>query len=228
MGDNENKKNTVENQIAPGIISYASVLRIPVKLDSSNWSSWSLFVQKGLASVDKEDHLTKPPPGPTPREWRIDDSGIQMALWNSMEPQILTIAQNCPTVKAMWDHLSSSFSAKESLSHAYSVVQAFTRAEQGDSTFTNYFTRFSKLQDELRALFPPTADLKVQEERNTKMDVMMFIAGLSPKYASARPLLLSNSIAISSVASTYHLLREMYSPDASPTNMSALVSKGTG
>ncbi|MFS8004958.1 hypothetical protein Hanom_Chr13g01231881 [Helianthus anomalus] len=151
-----------------------------------------------------------------------------MALWNSMEPQILTIAQNFPTVKAMWDHLSSSFSAKESLSHAYSVVQAFTRAEQGDSTFTDYFTRFSKLQDELRALFPPTADLKVQEERNTKMDVMMFIAGLSPKYASARPLLLSNSTAISSVASTYHLLREMYGPEASPTDMSALVSKGTG
>ncbi|KAM0022126.1 putative RNA-directed DNA polymerase [Helianthus debilis subsp. tardiflorus] len=224
MGDD--KKN--ENQIAPGIINYASVLRIPVKLDSSNWSSWSLFVQKGLASVDKEDHLTKPPPDPTPREWRIDDSGIQMALWNSMEPQILTIAQNFPTVKAMWDHLSSSFSAKESLSHAYSVVQAFTRAEQGDSTFTDYFTRFSKLQDELRALFPPTADLKVQEERNTKMDVMMFIAGLSPKYASARPLLLSNSTAISSVASTYHLLREMYGPDASPTDVSALVSKGTG
>ncbi|KAJ0948854.1 putative transcription factor interactor and regulator CCHC(Zn) family [Helianthus annuus] len=60
------------------------------------------------------------------------------------------------------------------------------------------------------------------------MDVMMFIAGLSPKYASARPFLLSNSTAISSMASTYHLLREMYGPDVSPTNMSALVSKGTG
>nr|XP_043620560.1 uncharacterized protein LOC122592407 [Erigeron canadensis] len=151
-----------------------------------------------------------------------------MALWNSMEPQILTIAQNFSTVKAMWDHLSSSFSAKESLSHAYSV-QVFTRAEQGDSTFTDYFTRFSKLQDELRPLFPPTADLKVQEERNNKMDVMTFIVGLSPKYASARPLLLSNSDAIKSVVSTYHLLRAMYGPDVSPstTDASAMVSKST-
>jgi len=225
----EEKKEITENQIVPGIINYASVLRIPVKLNSSNWSSWSLFVHKGLESVGKEDHLSESPPAPSTREWRIDNSGIQMALWNSMEPQILIIAQNFTTVKAMWDHLSSSFSAKESLSHAYSVVQAFSRADQGDSTFTDYFTRFSKLQDELRTLFPPTADLKVQEERNTKMEVMMFIAGISPKYASARPLLLSNSTAIKSVASTYHLLREMYGPDNSSsstsTDASAMISK---
>ncbi|KAD5962055.1 hypothetical protein E3N88_13528 [Mikania micrantha] len=152
---------------------------------------------RGLASLDKENYLTEQPPVPLTREWRLEDSGIQMALWNTMEPQVLSIAQNFHTVKDMWDHLSSSFSAKESLSHAYSVVQAYSRVEQGDLTFTNYFTHFSKLQDELRALFPPTTDLKIQEERNTKMDVMMFIARLSPKYASARPLLLSNSGAIS-------------------------------
>ncbi|KAD4384247.1 hypothetical protein E3N88_24415 [Mikania micrantha] len=220
MGDK--LKGTTDNLVAPGIINYASVLRIPVKLDSNNWNSWSLFVQKGLASLDKEGHLTEKPPVPVTREWRIDDSGIQMALWNAMEPQVLSIAQNFLTVKEMWDHLSSSFSAKESLSHAYSVVQAYTRAEQGDLSFTDYFTRFSKFRDELRALFPPTTDLKVQEERNTKMDVMMFIAGLSPKYANARPLLLSNSNAISSVASTYHLLREMYGSDAPPTDISAM------
>jgi hypothetical protein len=152
-----------------------------------------------------------------------------MALWNAMEPQILTIAQNFPTVKEMWDHLSSSFSAKESLSHAYSVVQAYSKAEQGDSSFTDYFTRFSKLRDELRTMFPPTTDIKIQEERNNKMDVMMFIAGLSSKYSNARPLLLSNPNATSSVASTYHLLREMYGPDTTTTDASAMhTSTGRG
>ncbi|XP_076949068.1 uncharacterized protein LOC143621587 [Bidens hawaiensis] len=221
---------TSETQIAPGII-YSAVLRIPIKLDSKNWSSWSLFVQKGLTSVDKDDHLTKLPPDLITREWRIDDSGIQMALWNAMEPQILTIAQNFSTVKKMWDHLSSSFSAQESLSHAYSVVQAYGRAEQGDSTFTDHFTRFSKLRDELRAAYPPITDLQVQEERNTKMDVMTFIAGLSPKYSSARPLLLSNPSATSSVESTYHMLREMYGHDANHTDTSAMYTstgKGVG
>ncbi|KAJ9567027.1 LOW QUALITY PROTEIN: hypothetical protein OSB04_002993 [Centaurea solstitialis] len=41
------------------------------------------------------------------------------------------------------------------------------------------------------------------------MNVMMFIVGLSSKYSNARPLL-SNPTTTSSVASTYHLLREMY------------------
>lgn len=212
-----------------GIINYSAILKFPVKLSSSNWAQWSMFVQKGLASIDKTHHLTKPPSDPIPREWYIDDSGIQMALWNAMEPQILTIAQNFPTVKEMWDHLSSSFSAKESLSHAYSVVQAYSKAEQGDSSFTDYFTRFSKLRDELRTMFPPTTDIKIQEERNNKMDVMMFIAGLSSKYSNARPLLLSNPNATSSVASTYHLLREMYGPDTTTTDASAMhTSTGRG
>ncbi|KAJ9550550.1 hypothetical protein OSB04_014595 [Centaurea solstitialis] len=226
MSDKEGKPSDL---IAPGIINYSAILKIPVKLSSSNWAQWSMFAQKGLASVDKADHLTKQPFDPISREWYIDDSGIQMALWNAMEPQILTIAQNFPTVKEMWDHLSSSFSAKESLSHAYSVVQAYSRAEQGDSSFTDYFTRFSKLRDELRTMFPPTTDIKIQEERNNKMDVMMFIAGLSSKYSNARPLLLSNPTATSSVASTYHLLREMYGPDTTTTDISAMhTSAGRG
>ncbi|KAJ9548017.1 hypothetical protein OSB04_020560 [Centaurea solstitialis] len=227
MPDIEEKTSDVNKEkssdlATPGIINYLAILKIPVKLSSSNWAQWSMFAKKGLASVDKAHHLTKQPPDPISREWSIDDSGIQMALWNAMEPQILTIAQNFPTVKEMWDHLSSSFLAKESLSHAYSVVQAYSRAEQGESSFTNYFTRFSKLRDELRTMFPPTTDIKVQEERNNKMDVMMFIAGLSSKYSNARPLLLSNPTATSSVVSTYHLLREMYGPDTTTTDISAM------
>ncbi|XP_076899988.1 protein ARABIDILLO 2-like [Bidens hawaiensis] len=227
------EKKASENQIAPGIINYSAVLRIPVKLDSSNWGSWSLFVRKGLTSVGKEDHITTRLADPISREWLIDDSGIQMALWNAMEPQILTITQNFPIVKDMWEHLSSSFSDKESLSHAYSVVQSYIRAEQGDSSFTDYFTRFSTIRDELRSMFPPTTDLKVQEERNAKMDIMTFIAGISPKYSSARPLLLNNPAATSSIASMYHLLREMYGPNETrpSTDTSAMhtpTSKGIG
>ncbi|XP_076932831.1 uncharacterized protein LOC143598514 [Bidens hawaiensis] len=223
------EKKASENQIAQGIINYSVVLCILVKLDSSNWGSWSLFVRKGLTSVGKEDHLTTRPADPISREWLIDDSGIQMALWNAMEPQILTITQNFPTVKDMWEHLSSSFSDKESLSHAYSVVQSYIRAEQGDSSFTDYFTPFSTIQDELRSMFPPTTDLKVQEERNAKMDVMTFIAGISPKYSSARPLLLSNPAATTSIASMYHLLREMYGPNETrPSTDTSAMHTSTG
>ncbi|KAJ9557316.1 LOW QUALITY PROTEIN: hypothetical protein OSB04_011930 [Centaurea solstitialis] len=227
MPDIEEKTSDVDKEkssdlATPGIINYLAIMKILVKLSSSNWAQWSMFTKKGLASVDKAHHMTEQPPDPISREWSIDDSGIQMALWNAMEPQILTIAQNFPTMKEMWDHLSSSFSAKESLSHAYSVVQAYSRAEQGESSFIDYFTRFSKLRDELRTMFPPTTDIKVQEERNNKMDVMMFIAGLSSKYSNARPLLLSNPNATSSVVSTYHLLWEMYGPDTTTTDISAM------
>ncbi|KAJ9564848.1 hypothetical protein OSB04_000814 [Centaurea solstitialis] len=206
MGDDAKPNESV----VPGIINYSVILKIPVKLNSTNWAQWSMFVQTGLESLDKDAYLTKDPPNPKTREWKLDDSGIRMALWNAMEPQILTIAQNYPTTKKMWEHLQSSFSAKESLSHTYSVFGSYFRCEQGDSDLTEYYTRLSKLAEELRVLFPVTPDVKVQEERLAKMDVMTFISGLSPKYSSARPLLLSHT-ASKSLASTYHLAREMYS-----------------
>lgn len=196
--------------IVPGIINYSVILKIPVKLNSTNWAQWSMFVQTGLESLDKDAYLNEDPPNPKTREWKLDDSGIRKALWNAMEPQILSIAQNYPTTKKMWEHLQSSFSAKESLSHTYSVFGSYFRCEQGDSDLTEYYTRLSKLAEELRVLFPVTPDVKVQEERLAKMDVMTFISGLSPKYSSARPLLLSHT-ASQSLASTYHLAREMYS-----------------
>ncbi|KAJ9553705.1 hypothetical protein OSB04_017750 [Centaurea solstitialis] len=206
MGDDAKPNESV----VPGIISYCVILKIPVKLNSTNWAQWSMFVQTGLESLDKDAYLTKDPPNPKTREWKLDDSGIRMALCNAMEPQILTIAQNYPTTKKMREHLQSSFSAKESLSHTYSVFGSYFRCEQGDSDLTEYYTRLSKLAEELRVLFPVTLDVKVQEERLAKMDVMTCISGLSPKYSSARPLLLSHT-ASKSLASTYHLAREMYS-----------------
>ncbi|KAJ9561865.1 hypothetical protein OSB04_007025 [Centaurea solstitialis] len=175
MSDKEGKSSDLDKEekssdlVAPGIINYSAILKIPIKPSSSNWAQWSMFAQNGLSSIDKADHLTKQHPAPIPGEWYIDDSGIQMALWNAMEPQILTIAQNLPTLKEMWNNLSPSFSAKESLSHAYFVVQAYSRAEEGDSSFTDYFTRFSQLLDEVQNMFPPTTDIKISEERNNKM-----------------------------------------------------------
>lgn len=53
-----------------------------------------------------------------------------------MEPQVLNIAHNYPTTKKIWERLESSFSAKESLSHTYSVLRSYFRWKHGDSDLT--------------------------------------------------------------------------------------------
>jgi glycyl-tRNA synthetase (class II) len=47
---------------------------------------------------------------------------------------------------------------KNQYGHAYAVSQAYVRCEQGDAIFTEYFTKFKKLFDEMRDLFPFGAD----------------------------------------------------------------------
>lgn len=76
-------------------------------------------------------------------------------------PQVLSILYNYPTTKKMWEHLESSFSAKESLSHNYSVIGSYFKCKQGDSYLTGYYTKLSKLLEELRVIFSITFDIKV-------------------------------------------------------------------
>ena len=118
--------------------------------------------------------------------------------------------------------------------HTHNAIsQAYARCEQGDATLTEYFTKFKKLSDEMRDLFPFGADsASVWEQLNT----LTFIGGMSSRYSSARPILLGQTI-IPSLSATYHLLREIFPSDgidSSPiTETSALVansykSKSTG
>jgi hypothetical protein len=44
------------------------------------------------------------------------------------------------------------------MAYVYAVSQAYVRCEHGDAILTEYFTKFKKLSDEMRDLFPFGAD----------------------------------------------------------------------
>ncbi|XP_078149453.1 uncharacterized protein LOC144544770 [Carex rostrata] len=204
-------------------------LKIPLNLSSSNWEQWSTFVETGLDSLRKGKYLTEE--SQNTEDWKADDSSIRMILWNAMVPDILSTVHTFKTTKKMWDHLKATYSKKTSMAHAYAVSQAYARCEQGDATLTEYFTKFKKLSDEMRELFPFGTDTATQWDQ---LNTLTFIGGMSSRYSSARPILLGQT-AIPSLSATYHLLREMFPSDGSVsspiTENSALVAnsyKGKG
>ena len=77
-----------------------------------------------------------------------------MILWNAMELEILSSVYTFKTARKVWDHLQATYSGKASMAHTYTVSQAYTRCEQGDSGLTEYFASFKKLSDKMRELFP--------------------------------------------------------------------------
>ncbi|KAJ8424074.1 hypothetical protein Cgig2_020699 [Carnegiea gigantea] len=211
-------------QIVPMVpqLIFTQQLKIPVNLSRSNWEQWSTFVETGLDSLRKGKYLTEE--SQATEDWKAEGSSIRMILWNAMEPDILSTVHTFKTTKKMWDHLQSTYSKKTSMTHIYAVSQAYAKCEQGDATLIEYFTKFKKLSDEMRDLFPFGADsTSVWEQLNT----LTFIGGMSSRYSSARPILLGQTI-IPSLSATYHLLWEMFPSDridSSPiTETSALVA----
>ncbi|KAJ4791005.1 Cysteine-rich RLK (RECEPTOR-like protein kinase) 8 [Rhynchospora pubera] len=205
-------------------------LKVPVNLSNSNWEQWSVFVQTGLEAIEKAKYLTDNAPEKPEDEvkkWKIEDSTIRMILWNAMEPEILSMVHTFKSTKGMWDHLQATYSGKASMAHTYAVSQAYARCEQGDSSLTEYFASFKKLSDKMRELFPYCPDRTTYEKLWDQLDTLTFLGGISSKYSTARPILLGQTTA-PILATTYHLLRDMFPSESSvPTQQvenSALVA----
>jgi gag-polypeptide of LTR copia-type len=141
-------------QIVPMVPQLISTqqLKISVKLSSSNWEQWSTFIETRLDSLRKRKYLIEEPQ--TTDDWKAKDSSIRMILWNAMEPDILTTVHAFKIIKKMLDHLQSTYSKRTSMVHAYAVSQVYARYEYGNATLIEYFTKFKKLSDEMRDLFP--------------------------------------------------------------------------
>lgn len=153
-----------------------------------------------------------------------------------MESEILSMVHTFNTTKKMWDHLQATYSRKVSMADIYVVSQAYAQCEQGDSCLTEYSATFKKLSDKIRELLPYCPDHATYERIWDQLDTLTFLQGMSSKYSIARPILLGQST-VPTLATTYHLVRDMFPfkgsvPTHQPEN-SVLVAgsykgKGTG
>ncbi|KAI6681021.1 hypothetical protein NL676_034902 [Syzygium grande] len=73
-----------------------------VKLDGTNYPSWSMAVETYLLATKQLSYLTSPPPSDKAKldDWRSGDAAIRTLLWNTMDSKISPQFMRCPSIHA--------------------------------------------------------------------------------------------------------------------------------
>ncbi|KAK0596882.1 hypothetical protein LWI29_019841 [Acer saccharum] len=98
----------------PPIYPHDNSSKIEIKLDGSNYSLWSKFVEIFMAGKDKYGFLTgenvKPATtNPTYRRWLADNALVQGWLLGSITPKIMGMFIRLPIAQAIWEAVARTY-----------------------------------------------------------------------------------------------------------------------
>ncbi|KAG8646648.1 hypothetical protein MANES_09G019650v8 [Manihot esculenta] len=182
------------------------------KLNGSNFLDWSKTIRIYLRSIEIDDHLTKNPP--TDETCRIR---------NFIHSEVINLINYCEFVKELIDYLEFLHSDKRNIFRIYNVCMVFYRVEKNDRTLTFYFMDFKRVYEELNVLMPFSTDVKTQQVQREQIVVISFLAGLSPKFETAKSQILYDFEILSLHDVFTKVLRTEFPITSHPT--SALVSR---
>ncbi|MBW0560990.1 hypothetical protein O181_100705 [Austropuccinia psidii MF-1] len=137
-----------------------------VKLDGTNYPSWSNAVQVYLTATRQHDYLTSTLPSDKSKvdDWIAGDAMIRTLLWNSMDPKISPHFIQCNSAK-----------------------------EREDRSLSKYYARFTTLCQQLDAYLPASNDPNVFVKRQEDLRVILFLKSLGLEYSSLRQQITSES-----------------------------------
>jgi len=180
------------------------------KLDGNNYLQWKRVVEIYVASRGKTSHLSADPPTPTTDSWTLDDNVLLHQILTSMVPKIQDLVLHCLTVKELWAFLADLYGGRSDVNRAYDVIQELFRKKQDGKHMDDHYGEFNRLAEELRQIFPITGDIKQMQNQWNRLMVLTYLGTLDPAYSSARPQIMGSS-AVSSLAETYHFLKNVIS-----------------
>lgn len=67
------------------------------------------------------------------------------------------------------------------------------QSEKGKQTFSQYYTDFNRVYEELEVLFPTSQDVKNMQKQWDLLVVLMFLGSLPSKYTLAHPQVIDSS-----------------------------------
>ncbi|KAI6707725.1 hypothetical protein NL676_010687 [Syzygium grande] len=191
-----------------------------VKLDGTNYPSWSMAVETYLLANKQLSYLTSPPPLDKAKldDWRSGDAAIRTLLWNTMDFKISPQFMRCTSAKAIWDKCALMFSGRDNMTRVCDVWEELFDLRAGDMSISDYYSRFTTLCERLDTYLPVTDDVRELAKRQEDMRVMLFLRGLGPTHSSLRQQITSQSTLPSVDEVFSRVLRYM------PTSSSALYS----
>ncbi|KAI3440618.1 ABC transporter domain-containing protein [Psidium guajava] len=200
-----------------------------VKLDGTNYPSWSMALSTFIYSNRQSRWLEKEPPKDLAslEEWKIVDATLRTLLWGSMAEFVRHLFMDCATAREVWIKCSLLYSGQNNMSRVCDMWEALFEAKIGDAGLAEYYARFASLYQRLKSYFPPATTVTQMQQREADMMTVLFLRGLGPDHTVLRQQITSQS--------TLPSIEEVYSRAArytsSPKNLtlsdsSAMVARG--
>ncbi|XP_056168703.1 uncharacterized protein LOC130138508 [Syzygium oleosum] len=201
-----------------------------VKLDGTNYPSWSMAVETYLLATKQLSYLTSSPPTDKTKEddWRSGDAAIRTLLWNTMDSKISPQFMQCTSAKAIWDKCALMFSGRDNMTRVCDVWEELFDLRIGDMSASDYYSRFTTLCEKLDTYLPTTDDIRELAKRQQDMRVVLFLRGLGPTHSSLRQQIISQGTLPSVDEVFSRVLRCVPDSLSSAPVASAMVSQSSG
>ncbi|GMY21564.1 hypothetical protein FCV25MIE_16805 [Fagus crenata] len=184
------------------------------KLDGTNYSAWSQFVELYVTGKGKLGYLTgekiKPAISPSFSTWVEENAMLMSWLLNSMTPDINASFLRLPTAHDIWDVVAQTYFTGNDASQIYELRRKAHETRQQGKSLASYFFALQTIWQELDFLNPydmesakDTATLKTRIENEQVYD---FLAGLDPGFDQIRVQVLAQD-PTPNLRSTYAFVR---------------------
>uniref|UniRef100_A0A2N9G8E4 Reverse transcriptase Ty1/copia-type domain-containing protein n=1 Tax=Fagus sylvatica TaxID=28930 RepID=A0A2N9G8E4_FAGSY len=185
------------------------------KLDGTNYSAWSQFVELYVTGKGKLGYLTgekiKPAiSDPSFSTWVEENAMLMSWLLNSMTPDINASFLRLPTAHDIWDAVAQTYFTGNDASQIYELRRKAHETRQQGKSLASYFSALQTIWQELDFLNPydmesakDTATLKTRIENERVYD---FLAGLDPGFDQIRVQVLAQN-PTPNLRSTYAFVR---------------------
>ncbi|XP_039158784.1 uncharacterized protein LOC120288727 [Eucalyptus grandis] len=166
-----------------------------VKLDGTNYPSWSKAVQVYLTATRQHDYLTSTLPSDKSKvdDWIAGDAMIRTLLWNSMDPKISPHFIQCNSAKEVWDKCALFYSGQNNMTRVCDTWEALFDLQRGDQSLSEYYARFTTLCRQLDTYLPASNDPNVLVKGQEDLRVILFLKALGPDYSSLHQQIMSES-----------------------------------
>ncbi|KAL3741356.1 hypothetical protein ACJRO7_016919 [Eucalyptus globulus] len=166
-----------------------------VKLDGTNYPSWSKAVEVYITATRQLAYLTSTISSNMSKaaDWIAGDAMIRTLLWNSMDPKVSPHFIQCDSAKAIWDKCALLYSGQNNMMRVCDTSEKLFDIQCGDQSLSDYYALFTTLYQRLDTYLPASNDPDVLAKRQEDLRVILYLKSLGPEYSSLRQHITSQS-----------------------------------
>ncbi|KAL9254967.1 hypothetical protein AKJ16_DCAP02955, partial [Drosera capensis] len=163
------------------------------KLHGKNYASWSTavliwFMGQGQEAYLEHDIATIPEADRP--AWKKLDAQLLAILWQSIDPQFMTIFRTFMTCHSTWTQAKCLFQGD--ITRAYDIIGNLFQLKQSETNNATHIGRFQSFATEFCDLLPFTSDARAYAQKMDELLVIMYLHTIRPDLDSVKSSILGS------------------------------------